>query len=238
MEAWRDFLLGQGKAVALVALAGHEPALRPAWRDVSAARWLEDVERAARGARERWPRAGLSLCGYSLGAVAGMVWSLERGQSWRRAIFLSPAFRVHRLFVPLLIAARGLPGRWRIPSLAPRSYRAHAATSLSAFSALRELSDRFQKLVSEPLRQAVRAPSRRELAIFAQGDELISTAYLERYKRLVNPGLELFPLRLPSPRRYPRHLIIDPRSLGADEWGRMTAHVARWLREETPRREG
>jgi hypothetical protein len=226
MGAWREFLLGQGRYVAQVAFAGHDPARRAGWRDISSEQWLNDVQHAVELARRRWPRAELSLFGYSLGAVAGMVWSLERHQPWHRAIFLAPAFRVHRLFVPLLLAARGLPKKWRVPSLAPRSYRAHGYTSLAAFAALRDLSGRFQKLVSLNGQAPVAG---RELAIFARGDELISTDYLDRYARLRNATLDVFPLKLGAERRYPRHLVLDPRSVGEDEWRRVTAHVEWWL---------
>jgi alpha-beta hydrolase superfamily lysophospholipase len=231
MGAWRDFLLGQGRYVAQVAFAGHDPADLTGWRKISSKQWLEDVQQAVEAARRRWPQATLSLFGYSLGAVAGMVWSLERHQPWHRAVFLAPAFRVHRMFVPLLEAARGLPKHWRVPSLAPRSYRAHGSTSLAAFAALGELSGRFQKLVS--LHGEAPAPlAGPELAIFARRDELISTDYLDRYAKLRNTNLELFPLQLGAARRYPRHLVIDPRSLGEAEWKRVTAHVARWLQRD------
>ena len=223
MEAWRELLRREGFAVAQVALAGHDPADRRGWGRVSASLWLEDLERACAQARARWPGAALSLCGYSLGATLGLDWSLERGAPWRRALLIAPALAVRWYLAPLLWLSRFLlPGALPLPSLAPRAYRAHGTTPLAAFRALAALIARLEQGLE-------RLPEFPQFVIYVEGDELISTRHLLHYRGRRGAGVLLHPLALPRFRRYPRHLAIDPTTLGEARWRRLTADVSAWL---------
>ncbi len=243
MAAWRDYFLGEGFAVASIALAGHRAGESRLWRRVSAADWLADVDRAREAVLERWPGAAVSVFGYSLGAVLAAVWSQERGIHWRRAVYLAPAFGVKGLGAPLLRMGRTLlPNSLLLPSFAPRAYRFRWATSMAAFGALLDLIERLPRPEDSPEASTVGGcgpdgpPAAMEeapqLIFHVEGDELISTRAMLQYRRRFGAGVSLHPVRLPGRRRYPRHLAIDPESAGDGPWREMTGRVSRWLKEE------
>jgi pimeloyl-ACP methyl ester carboxylesterase len=228
MAPWREHLSREGFAVAHVALTGHDPDDSRAWGRVTAEQWLTDLERAREAARARWPGAALSLCGYSLGATVGLVWSGEQKIPWRRALLVAPALRVRWYLAPVLrLAGLLLPGTLRLPSLAPRVYRAHGSTPLAAFRALQDLLDRL-----EQCREGM--PAFPQLVIYIRGDELISTRSLLHYR--ARQDIELYPLDPAPPRYYPRHLAIDSVTLGEARWLQLTADVSGWLNGQAPER--
>lgn len=223
MAAWCGLLRGEGFAVARVALTGHDPSDRRAWGGVTADQWLDDVTRAHAEARRRWPGARISLLGYSLGAPLGLLWGIDHGVSWRRIVLLAPALRVRGLLAPLLRLSDLVPRtRLRLPSLAPRSYRAHASTTISAFRALQELIDRLRRREAD-------LPRCPQLVIYADQDELISVRHLPAYRDLLPASVTLYRLALSRSRRYPSHLAIDPRTVGEVEWARLAADTSAWL---------
>jgi hypothetical protein len=77
-------------------------------------------------------------------------------------------------------------------------------------------------------------PACPQLAIYAGQDELISVRALAEYRERLADHVSLFRLKLSLARRYPRHLAIDPRTVGDSEWARMTSGVNAWLDGETP----
>ena len=243
MGAWRDYFLGEGFAVASIALAGHRAGDSRLWRRVSAADWLADVDGARDAVQERWPGAAVSVFGYSLGAVLAAVWSEERGIPWRRAVYLAPAFGVKGFGAPLLRMGRTLlPKSLLLPSFAPRAYRFRWATSMAAFGALLDLIDRLPRPEDTPEARTgggsgpdgppAAMEGAPQLIFHVEGDQLVSTQALLQYRRRFGAGLSFHPVYLPGWRRYPRHLAIDPESAGDGPWREMTGRVSRWLKGE------
>ena len=228
MLPWCELLRRSGRGVVRVVLAGHDPERPAAWGSVTAEQWLEDLSRAYADARRRWPGAAICLFGYSLGAPLGLVWGIEHEVAWRRIVLLAPALRVRGWLAPLLRLSSLVPrSRVRLPSLAPRRYRAHASTSLSAFHALQVLIERFDA-------GAARFPRCPQLVIYTAQDELISTRVLQEYRERSPGTVTLHRLALSLARRYPCHLTIDPRTVGEAEWARLAGKVLEWLNREAP----
>ena len=231
LAPWREFLLEHGFGVVSVTLAGHRSGTPHPWRGADADGWLAQVGQARDAAGTAWPGGRVSLFGYSLGAVLGMVRAHEQAQPWHRAILLAPAFRVRGWgHFAMRAGGRFLPPRLLLPSLAPRAYRVHGTTPVSAFMAVWELGKRFSRALAAPANPRGPYPFS-HLVIYAPGDELISTSFLVHYRERIGEEVELYRLDLEPTRRYPRHLAIDPRTAGEPAWSRLLAHVARWLEE-------
>jgi len=219
LAPWGDLLREAGHAARPVPLTGAAAPGDPAWRRVRAADWLADLDRAVAAAGTPW----VSLVGYSLGAVLGAVWSLERRRPWHRAILLAPAFRLHGPVRALLALGVVLgPGGLVLPGCGPRRYRLHRGTSLAAYGALRELTGRFAAR-----RGAGAAVGRAQLVICPRRDEFVSPAAAAEHA--LRSGSPLVWLDTARPRGIPRHLGLDACTLGAAEWARVTAAVTDWL---------
>ena len=241
MGAWREVLLDRGCAVALLCLTGHTGEGRQGWRGAGAKRWLADIDQAYAVASEKWPGVPVSLFGYSLGALAGMVWSLKRERPWRRAVLLAPALRMHWIGSTLLaLGSRLLPHEFPFASWTPRSYRANATVPLSAFLAVRELSRRFQEGLTPPGDEdrpgrgnnpgaAAPRPDFPQFVIVPKGDELISTRYMTQYGKRIGPPVTLYTLRQKPFRGYPRHLVVNPQTVGQPQWNDLVGALTDWL---------
>ena len=266
-----QFLLAQGHAVACPELQGfpkefaegfpgggasHQSAggLAAAWGSVSAQGWLADLDRAGAQLRTRHPNAAISLLGYSMGGLLGLVWSLTRRQSLQRAILLAPALGLRRhLAAPLAVLCALLPRRLRLPSLAPAEYLAHRGTSLATYRALLELLGVFREamhgreaiysrdamhsreamhgreaLQSAPEHIAARLPGRQLLA-YSPRDELISTHHLDRYAAQGGADITTHKLAHSPPPGATHHLGIDAHTLGDSEWAALLAALQAWL---------
>jgi alpha-beta hydrolase superfamily lysophospholipase len=239
---WHSFLRDQGAAVVTPTLTGNLDAGDPAWRDVTARRWLADLSAAVHDARARYPRADLSLLGYSLGGLLGLTWSLLEGQPWRRAILLSPALGLRPLARAALEAARVLPARLLLPSLSPPDARLHPGTSVNAYRALRELGRAFRRQAWPAALPPAQARARHPGAVFlacSPRDELVRPQAVEAYGRRLardgEPGRSVYHRLEHTPRPgSPFHLGIDPASLGADAWRRLLDALRVWLGPSGP----
>lgn len=228
MASLREFLLARGLAVANPPLRGISPPDPADWETVTAEEWLADLDRAEACIAEAHPEASLSLLGYSLGALLGMTWSLNRGRPFRRAILLSPAFGLKWYTPPALtVLAALLPGRLRLPSAGPAPYRLHQGTTLAAYSALLELMRRFRTETAKLEQPDAALPP--QFIAFAPRDELISTRSLRRYYSLASSRLTLYTLGHGRRPGFPFHLGIDEETLGAAEWSALRDALGEWL---------
>lgn len=232
LEPLSDFLLAEGHATALPRLRGYQGAGDPAWAGLSAGDWLADLDAAQAALAVRCPRASLSLLGFSMGALLGMVWSFSRGVPLERAILLSPAFRLKWYTAPLLAGAvRVLPGRLAISSRGPTGYALHGGTSLAAYGALLDLQRCFRRRLDRLEREGQEGQSRlpRQFLAYAPGDEMISTRYLPLYQRIAPQNITLHPLNHHPRRGFPRHLGVDAHTLGESEWAALRGALKGWL---------
>lgn len=235
MEAWRDALTGWGCGVAEVSFRGHARRGDPAWPAVTAADWLADVARARQAAAQRWPGAALSLCGYSLGALAGIVWALETDQPWRRGLLLAPAFRLRRPVQGLLAGlAAVLPGPVPVPSWGLPAYRLHDRTPVAAYAALLALVRRLRGALEAAGTGTPGALHFPQCLVYRPRDELVAAATLSRYAERLAPWARLRPLPPPPARRCPHHLMIDRATIGAERWAPLLAELRDWHRAAPP----
>ncbi len=205
--------------------------------------WLGALDRTAREMDELYPGISLSLCGFSLGGLLGMAWSVERGIPFKRALLVAPAFRIkqgHGLTIDLL--GRLLPDGLPIPSITPRRYRHHSTIPVADYRAMVKLEQRFSGKLERWLRGEGTPPPRMLIA-YSPKDELIDTEIFPRLRNAVagrKPGpnggeefpegrIVLHPLHPRPRRRYPAHLVIDPESLGESQWNAFAGDVRNWL---------
>ena len=245
LEPLGDFLLGCGHAVIHPPLKGYPRAVRgappeqvlpeAAWDSLRAEDWLADLDRAREALHSRFPEAAISLVGYSMGAVLGLVWSLTRQQPLARAVLLAPALDLKWYFAaPLRLLCALLPRRTRLPSQGPATYLAHQGTSLAAYGALLELIGMLRRSTGH------RAAGRKspngveglppfQFLAWHEKDEMISTATIARYAGGAGERITTHALtHQPSPGAT-RHLGIDAHTLGDSEWAALLAALEAWL---------
>ncbi|MDH4225786.1 MAG: alpha/beta hydrolase [Deltaproteobacteria bacterium] len=252
LDEWAGFFRDKGYGVEQAVLPGHQVQPLPPPSNVSAASgnpvpepwpdfsrgldpWLAALDRAALTAAHKWPGAELSLFGYSLGGVLGLVWAGQTARPLSRAVLISPPFRLRCLpALALGLLAPWLPGRLPIPSLAPRKMRVHGFTPVGAYRILSKAAARLQ--------QAPPAHIPRFVVVHPQ-DELISTRFLEQQEalqalnqpphldRLVNFHRldHLHRLAHPWPAGGIHHLATGPQTMGRENWASVTAALKDWL---------
>jgi Serine aminopeptidase, S33 len=226
-------LLGAAGAAAVVPrLTGFAVAGDPAAGRVRAADWLADVDAAWSEAHARLPAAAPALLGYSLGALLGLVWALERGVTLRRAVLLAPSLRlrgVHRAAIRTL--GWLLPRRLRLPSSAPATYRLHRGTTVAAYRALVALERRLRPHLQGWLRGEGDGPPPLLIACSPR-DELVDTRVLGMLAHRWPQRVTLLPLSHTPRPGYPAHLGLDGYTLGEAEWQRLGATLSDWLRRD------
>ena len=226
------FLAGLGHQVARPALRGFGPGEEQAWAGVSAADWLEDVDRAWADLSNCHPGAVPSLVGYSMGALLGLTWSLSRGIPLRRAVLISPALQLKWYLPPALrVLGAVLPGSLRLPSKGPSPYLARRGTSLAAYGAMAALLRDFRReLARRPPGGAGLPP---QFLAYSPRDELISTGYLARYRSrcqaVAGAPVAVHVLGHRPRAGCPYHLGIDAHTLGDSEWAAFAAALEGWL---------
>lgn len=239
LGAWRELLGEAGFRTVLVRLRGHRGTPDPDWGRIRPADWGDDLVAAREAALARWPGTALSCFGYSLGGLLGLAAPLVRrgawpesadgAGGWRRAIWLCPAFRLRGPWVPLLrLGSRWLPGRLELPSWAPRHYRLHRTTSVAAFRALCTWIDALPLPAAGDWEAAAPWP---QLLLYVPGDELVSTSWVGRYGESLAPRTRQHGLHVDPVRRYPRHLAIDPDTVGETGWAELRGVVQAWIAE-------
>ena len=211
-------------------LSGHNESSRAAF-DESV--WVEDVRRAYLDIRHRFKHLPTFIAGYSLGGLLAThsVDSLPKGDYPNGMVLLAPALSLRSF--PELASTLGLPPplSLEIPNLAPRPYRRYPYTPLFWYSNTLTIYRQTQHLQHPHL--LALTPT---LIFLNPRDELISPsgtrAWLEenglastwsvRYVRpaITNPLLA-------------EHLIIDPDSVGIEEWLAMQAAIEEFLNRLT-----
>lgn len=214
MEELAAGLNSHNQDVLLVTLAGHDGDVQ-AFKQVSRQQWIEQLRSAYRKAQERAQSLDLPLhlVGYSVGGLLGVDMITSGPESFSKMILFAPAIAVHSRSRVVKLA--GIFGKaFMIPSMAPREYRAHRATSVAAYEALFESQAR----VSD-VRSAV--PNVPTLIFVDPKDELVSIRGL--YDFINSRSLYRWSLvsvnnnqSVLTPQYH--HLIIDSASAGRLQW--------------------
>lgn len=167
------------------------------------------------------------LLGYSLGALV-FVSAYRKNESLqipRRAVFLAPAFALHRRSALLKLV---LPYLTRIPSFAPKDMRAHeAGLPAKAYQALFELVDNLHDSWPQGLLQM---PS---LVIIDPKDELVRYQGIKELVKAKKLGrMKVEPVRLKCKKKQSfHHLISSPKYLSDEEWQNLTGLILDFLSE-------
>ena len=215
-----------------VPLTGFSPSHWKTMVSIGPDDWLADLDRtwqtwaAPDGALEQG--RPVSILGYSLGALLGCCWALERNVSLRRMIMLAPAWRLRpSLQNTLRLLCKVSPAWLSLPVLAPRAYVMRGYTTISAYRALTGLQDRLQTLWPEPARQPLPGNPAMFVA-YSPRDEFLDTKWMDEQcssagNRWVRHHLNFKPRRF-----YTHHLGMDEATLGRTEWERLLGEMDRF----------
>lgn len=225
MDDLSRVLAGAGITAFRIELAGHG---YDSSAKASASRWIDEMSAAYRAAAREAARcsAPLVLVGYSLGGLLGeTIMNLgpsEQRARFDRAVLIAPAIAprtMTRFIRPLFL----LGGELTLPSRNLPEYRARAGTPIAAYKAMFDVLAMLRKT-------AYRRSNISTLVLSRKGDELVSLSGLRRLQE--KRGLTNWTLLeiAAAPRGIPRHLAVDPRSLGATSWPQMTETILRFLR--------
>jgi alpha-beta hydrolase superfamily lysophospholipase len=236
LEPWEALFVAQGAAVVRPALRGYAGAGDPTWRDVSAEGWLEDISEAYIRAAQRFAGAKISLFGFSLGGVLGLVWAQRTNTPLHRAVLLAPALGSRRLPWMGLRLCTLLPGRMLVKSWAPRAYRVHAETSLAAYQAVRKLIREFRQ--SRRAGKTAYDPGALFTAV-AGRDELVSAQAVDQYRAELAKTRPQGFVRMHWIDHQPKpgwmvHLGVDAFTLGETPWEMLRANLEEWLAATAP----
>ncbi len=227
-------LQGMGMTVLNLALTGHganyqaRPGLTAtaarmaSYRAVTHAQWQADLWQGYVQASTLAETAALPCCfvGFSLGALLGCeLLATNQVVNFARMVLLAPALVLHPYTqFPRLFKA------WpqlTIRSLAPQAYRANLATPIAAYLALGQALDNLHHNLSPRLNIPTQLfVARRDELVAAKGlARFVQQAALTQWQfdfvHKAGSGVE---------QRY-QHLIINPASVGAQEWARMMVRV-------------
>ena len=211
-----------------VPLTGFSPSHWKTMVSISAADWLADMDRT-------WQRLGadqtgqpVSILGYSLGALLGCCWALERKIPLKRMIMLAPAWRLRpSLQNTLSMLCRISPAWLTLPVLAPRSYVMRGYTTVSAYRALIGLQNRLRVLWPEPGRQPLPGNPAMFVA-YSPRDEFLDTHWLDEQCSSGGDRWLCHHLHFHPRRFYTHHLGMDEVTLGRAEWERLLGEMDRF----------
>lgn len=212
MDSWVPVFQEWGLDVVRVSLTGHHP--KGSQHGASAGLWRSEVRQACLEARLRAPGKPLYLLGYSLGGA--LIIDLVASQAIEASglILLAPAIKIRRLVQASRMfgwfAGTGLS----VPSRSPAGYRAQDWTSADSYCALYHVVDRISGSAD---RQALaRVPA---LVFMSDDDELLSPVRTRDWLESADlPEWEFHELQTQGL----AHLIVDPSTMGASEWQRVT----------------
>ncbi len=235
-------LTSQGIRVLNVFLSGHsdqysENAERQRLRDmkkVTYQLWFQEVFEAYQDAKDygAFQNLPIYLVGYSLGGLMGVALQASQKEvSFEKMVLFAPALSLHKSSYFLKVLSP-LP-RLMIPSVAPSSYRANGGTSMAAYNALyrgisrlktkRPLSQDFPDTLNVPTLVCI--DPKDELVSYRGIQQFIQTSQLDQW--------QLHEVHKGSDGKYYRHLIIDPVTVGKQEWSRLMHVMTQHLLDES-----
>ena len=227
MNSLGRFLNNNSLDVLRASFAGHrgdkkegENTTREIWLKEFQIHYCLAVERAEK------LKVPLYFLGFSLGGILpyDFLHQLKEQQSFKKAVLLAPAIRVHwysKIASKLAWLGRGL----RLPSRNLAAYRSQKTTPLGLYRAMADAKNSMDK----PQRELINFPT---LILIDPKDELVSSKKLEKMIkkfRLNNWQLEYISNKLTEHDPSFHHLVIDSPSLGRVEWTRVLERISRHL---------
>lgn len=226
MDPFCEFLGELGLHSYRITLTGHN---QPTTGVFDETVWVDDVIKAYKEVRAEFPHLPTYVVGYSLGGllVTHALDDLSMDTHPHALVLLAPAISLR---TPLaLLADVGLPPALSlsVPNIAPDLYRRYPITPLFWYSNTLTLS--------EETRTLQHAQSLKEiptLIALNPADELISESGTTEWITLNNlaPEWRTFVIHKDTEGRHlPEHVIVDERSLGTAEWGRMKGTIGEFI---------
>jgi len=223
-----------------VYLAGHDgpdaesqepPARMEAFRTVTLARWMAELQAAYQRAqdRARSEQVPLYYVGFSMGGLLGPLMLVsEHSVRWEKMVLLAPAIRL-RARSYLVRALFWFP-RLVIPSKSPARYRANRGTPVAAYHAMFQGIQAFD----EQINPALDIPT---MILMDPQDEFVSYRNLERM--ITRPDFRhwrMIPVaKDPQVReKMYHHLMIDKTSLGEAAFAELTQRMITFLLQDAP----
>ena len=205
------------------------------FRSVSYGLWSDEMYDAYLKVRERALRGTLPvfLVGYSLGGLLVCDLALSHSDVYfERMILFAPAFNVTAESY-LLKALMSFPSVV-IDSLSPVSYRANEGTPMSAYKALFEAVEYFEKNADDRLNKPT-------IIFIDEKDEFISCSKLR--EMLARKNFNRWQIHAVQKdddvdEKISHHLIIDDASVGEDMWREMKGAIRKHLTVRTWSRSG
>lgn len=195
--------------------------------DEIAREWVSAIADAYAAARARYPDGSIHSVAYSLGALTTLMFLQETpAASLERLFLIAPPLALRRSarLVRYLTPLRGLG--LALPSLAPRSIRERAFTTLADYHAMLTLARKLNEVsLADNVRRA------RVGCIVGLKDEFVDAAgvgeWIQRHD--LDWTLRILDKKLTG--SGPRHLLLSERSMGREGWqiltGEMIAHLSR-----------
>lgn len=229
LDPFCEFLADMGLHSYRMTLTGHNEAKNGVF---SEAVWVDDVQKAYSQVRAEFPELPTYIVGYSLGGllVTHAVDELPEQQRPRAMVLLAPALSLRALLDVLTFA--GLPPAhfWSVPNIAPDPYRRYPTTPLFWYSNTLTLYEE-----TDTLKHAGMLRTLPTLIVVNPEDELVSESGLREWIRHndLAPHWRVFEVHTdPNAPHLAEHIIVDERSLGPTEWGRMTEAIRDFMTNE------
>ncbi len=217
-----------GYDVLRAALIGHRGSLQEQ-EEVTVKQWLTQMELHTCFLVQRSERLrGVPLynASYSLGSLLTMAWQSKSKSSFFKAqLFLAPALFTH-WYSNLTKALFFLNGSFGIPSKNLENYRSQSSTSLAAYRAMHKLRGLVNPIDKKIL-------NINTLVFINPKDELVSLKNLESFKEEYQfTNWKIFKIKNPAPpiKESPKHLIIDPPTLGEYYWKMLMTRTIKYFR--------
>ena len=205
-------------------IAGLTPAAArmKSYRAVTHARWQADLWQGYQQASALALAAQIPcfLVAFSLGGLLGCeLFTTNPAVSLTRMVLFAPALALQPYtYFPQLFKAWP---QFTLRSFAPRAYRANPATPIAAYLALGQALDNLRHNRNERLNVPTQI-------FVARRDELVAAkglAHLIKQRALSQWQLDIVHKAGSGIEQRYQHLIINPASVGEQEWRRMMARV-------------
>lgn len=210
-----------GKDVLLVKLSGHVGNIET-MKVVNRVKWLSEVESAFKEVEllNKIKGGDIIFAGYSLGAAAGLDYLSSQknpSQLVSKMVLFAPAIDV-RASSHLVKASFVLGNSFVIPSFSPECYRAQSGTTVAAYKGLFDIVDHLKakSLSSLNINTTIFIDPKDELVSYSGIKDLIKDQKLNNWKVIAVSNNKA---TIDTPYH---HLIIDPESLGKEQW---TNHI-------------
>jgi len=215
MDELGQILVQNNFAVQRLALAGHLES-DDLQKLGTSKRWLKQIEKARKAAKDIYPQASFNLVAYSLGAVVAIRYADHNpNQSFDRMFLIAPAISVTWSAASFRLVTWLRHTGFSVPSLAPEKVRAHDWTPLTTYNELGNLIDETAELKNAEA--VAKIPTQ---VVLSDNDALISSSGVKDWIKANNLSQwNILYLKPSDTTDNPRgHLLIQQAAIGESAW--------------------